>query len=144
MLDAVAEINRLRSHAFGDPEIETHIAQYELAHRMQSSVPELMDLSGEPEHVFARYGPDSRKPGTYAANCLLARRLAERGVRVVQLFIVAGTSIWICRATSGYRPATPTTPRLRWSKISKSAAFWTTPWCSGEASSDVPCIAKAS
>lgn len=86
MLDTVAEINRLRSHAFGDPEIETRIAQYELAYRMQSSVPELMDLSGEPEHVFARYGPDSRKPGTYAANCLLARRLAERGVRFVQLF----------------------------------------------------------
>ncbi len=86
MLDAVAEINRLRSQEFGDPEIETRITQYELAYRMQSSVPELMDLSGEPEHVFARYGPDSRKPGTYAANCLLARRLAERGVRFVQLF----------------------------------------------------------
>ncbi len=86
MLDAVSEINRLRSQEFGDPEIETRIAQYEMAYRMQSSVPELMDLSGEPEHVFERYGPDSRKPGTYAANCLLARRLAERDVRFVQLF----------------------------------------------------------
>ncbi len=86
MLDAVSEINRLRSQEFGDPEIETRIAQYEMAYRMQASVPELMDLSGEPEHVFERYGPDSRKPGTYAANCLLARRLAERDVRFVQLF----------------------------------------------------------
>lgn len=86
MLDAVSEINRLRSQQFGDPEIETRIAQYEMAYRMQSSVPELMDLSSEPEHVFERYGPDSRKPGTYAANCLLARRLAERDVRFVQLF----------------------------------------------------------
>ena len=86
MLDAVAEINRLRSQEFGDPEIETRIAQYEMAYRMQTSVPELMDLSKEPEHVFQRYGPDSRRPGTYAANCLLARRLAERDVRFVQLF----------------------------------------------------------
>ena len=86
MLDAVSEINRLRSQEFGDPEIETRIAQYEMAYRMQTSVPELMDLSGEPGHVFERYGPDSRKPGTYAANCLLARRLAERDVRFVQLF----------------------------------------------------------
>ena len=86
MLDAVSELNRLRSQEFGDPEIETRIAQYEMAYRMQTSVPELMDLSGEPEHVFERYGPDSRKPGTYAANCLLARRLAERDVRFVQLF----------------------------------------------------------
>ena len=86
MLDAVAEINRLRSQEFGDPEIETRIAQYEMAYRMQSSVPELMDLSSEPDSVFDRYGPDSRIPGTYAANCLLARRLAERDVRFVQLF----------------------------------------------------------
>ena len=86
MLDAVAAINRLRSQEFGDPEIETRIAQYEMAYRMQASVPELMDLSTEPESVFQRYGPDSRRPGTYAANCLLARRLAERDVRFVQLF----------------------------------------------------------
>ncbi|MDE0105116.1 MAG: DUF1501 domain-containing protein [Bryobacterales bacterium] len=86
MLDAVSEINRMRSQEFGDPEIETRIAQYEMAYRMQTSVPELMDLSTEPEHVFRRYGPDSRRPGTYAANCLLARRLAERDVRFVQVF----------------------------------------------------------
>ena len=86
MLDTVAEINRMRSQEFGDPEIETRISQYEMAYRMQTSVPELMDLSKEPDHVFERYGPNSRTPGTYAANCILARRLAERDVRFVQLF----------------------------------------------------------
>ncbi len=71
---------------FGDPETSTRIAQYEMAFRMQSSVPELTDLSKEPAHVFEMYGPDAKKPGTFAANCLLARRLAERGVRFIQLF----------------------------------------------------------
>ena len=70
----------------GDPEILTRIAQYELAFRMQTSVPELTDLSDEPGSVLEMYGPDVRRPGTYAANCLLARRLAERGVRFIQLF----------------------------------------------------------
>ncbi|MCP5116956.1 MAG: DUF1501 domain-containing protein, partial [bacterium] len=64
----------------------TRITQYEIAYRMQTSVPELMDLSQEPDHVFEMYGPDSRKPGTYAQHCLIARRLAERGVRFVQLY----------------------------------------------------------
>jgi hypothetical protein len=86
MLDAVQKINRLRHESYGDPEIETRIAQYEMAYRMQTSVPDLMDLSKEPESVFELYGPDARKPGTYAANCLLARRLAERNVRFIQLY----------------------------------------------------------
>jgi hypothetical protein len=86
MLDSLAKLNRMRSEASGDPEIETRIAQYEMAYRMQTSVPELMDLSKEPDHVFEMYGEDSRKPGSYAANCLLARRLVERGVRFVQLY----------------------------------------------------------
>lgn len=86
MLDAVAKINHLKAAAYGDPEIETRIIQYEMAYRMQTSVPALTDLSKEPEHIFEMYGPDSRKPGTYAANCLLARRLAERGVRFIQLY----------------------------------------------------------
>ncbi len=86
MLDGLEKLNRIRKEAFGDPEIETRITQYEMAYRMQTSVPELMDLSGEPEYIFEMYGPDSRKPGTYAANCLLARRLAERDVRFVQLY----------------------------------------------------------
>ncbi len=86
MLDDLARLNRMRLEDAGDPEISTRIAQYELAYRMQTSVPELTDLSREPDHVFDLYGPDARRPGTYAANCLLARRLAERGVRFIQLF----------------------------------------------------------
>jgi hypothetical protein len=86
MLDDLAALNSMRFKEMGDPEIATRIAQYELAYRMQASVPELTDLSKEPKHVFDLYGPNSRKPGTYAANCLLARRLAERGVRFIQLF----------------------------------------------------------
>lgn len=86
MLDGIAKLNGLLSAEYGDPEIETRVTQYEMAYRMQTSVPELTDLSKEPDSVFEMYGPDSRKPGTYAANCLLARRLAERGVRFVQLY----------------------------------------------------------
>ena len=86
IIDAAAAINRMRAEEFGDPEIETRIAQYEMAYRMQTSVPELMDLGGEPESTFKLYGEDARRPGSYAANCLLARRLVERGVRFVQLY----------------------------------------------------------
>ncbi len=86
MLDGIGKLNGLLAEEYGDPEIETRVAQYEMAYRMQTSVPELTDLSKEPDSVFEMYGPDSRKPGTYAANCLLARRLAERGVRFVQLY----------------------------------------------------------
>jgi hypothetical protein len=85
-LDDLNKLNQHKLEEFGDPEISTRIAQYEMAYRMQSSVPELTDLSGEPEHIFDLYGPDARKRGTFAANCLLARRLAERGVRFIQLF----------------------------------------------------------
>jgi hypothetical protein len=86
MLDGIAELNRIKLHQSGDPEIETRIRQYEMAWRMQTSVPELSDLSDEPEETFELYGPDSRRPGSYAANCILARRLIERDVRFVQLF----------------------------------------------------------
>lgn len=85
-LDDLAALNRKNAEDYGDPEIVSRIAQYEMAFRMQSSVPELTDLTSEPESTFERYGPDARKPGTYAANCILARRLAERGVRFIQLF----------------------------------------------------------
>jgi hypothetical protein len=85
-LDDLGKLDTINHREFGDPEILTRIAQYEMAFRMQASVPELTDLSGEPESVFEMYGPDSRTPGTYAANCLMARRLAERGVRFIQLF----------------------------------------------------------
>jgi hypothetical protein len=86
MLDSVGQLNRMHFDQFGDPEIETRISQYEMAFRMQTSVPDLLDLSKEPQHTFDLYGPDARKPGTYASNCLLARRLLERGVRFVQLY----------------------------------------------------------
>jgi hypothetical protein len=85
-LDDLGKMNQSRQEETGDPEIATRIAQYEMAFRMQSSVPELSDFSTEPDKTFERYGPDSRKPGTYAANCILARRLTERGVRFIQLF----------------------------------------------------------
>ena len=85
-LDGLSALNRAHLNEFGDPEIENRIAQYEMAYRMQASVPELTDIASEPDHVFELYGPDSRKPGSYASNCLLARRLVERGVRCVQLF----------------------------------------------------------
>ncbi|MDE0103182.1 MAG: DUF1501 domain-containing protein [Bryobacterales bacterium] len=85
-LDALGDLNRKHYEDYGDPEIATRIAQYEMAFRMQRSVPELTDLSGEPQSVFDLYGEDSNKPGTYAYNCLLARRLAERGVRFIQLY----------------------------------------------------------
>jgi Protein of unknown function (DUF1501) len=86
MLDGLAEMNQMQYAEFADPEIVARIAQYEMAYRMQTSVPDLMDLSEEPDSTFELYGEDARKPGTYAANCLLARRLAERDVRYIQLF----------------------------------------------------------
>ena len=86
MLDHLADLNRLHEDEFGDPEILTRISQYEMAYRMQTSVPEAMDVAGEPDEVYELYGEESRVPGTYAANCLLARRLAERDVRFIQLY----------------------------------------------------------
>src|SRR6516225_359727 len=86
MLDDLSELNQLKHADTGDPEILTRISQYEMAYRMQSSVPELTDLGREPEHILKLYGPEVHKPGSYASNCLLARRLAERGVRFVQLY----------------------------------------------------------
>jgi hypothetical protein len=85
-LDALGELNKTSLDEFGDPEISARISQYEMAFRMQRSVPELTDLSKESPHTFELYGDDAKKPGTFAANCLLARRLAERGVRFIQLY----------------------------------------------------------
>ena len=86
MLDRLAELHAAQFEAEGDPEIPARVAQYEMAYRMQTSVPGVMDLAGEPDEVFDLYGPEARQPGTFAANCLLARRLAERDVRFVQLY----------------------------------------------------------
>ena len=86
MLDKISQLNQLNLKEMGDPEIQTRIAQYEMAYRMQASVPDLLDVSGEPDDTFRRYGADAMVPGTFAANCLMARRLSERGVRFVQLY----------------------------------------------------------
>jgi hypothetical protein len=86
MLDELAMLNRKDHQLVKDPEIDARISQYEMAFRMQTSVPELTDASKEPKHILNSYGPDVLKPGTYAANCLLARRMAERDVRCIQLF----------------------------------------------------------
>jgi Protein of unknown function (DUF1501) len=86
LLDGLAELNEREHQRVGDPEIETRIAQYEMAFRMQASVPDLVNTASEPEHIHTLYGEESRKPGTFAANCLLARRLAERNVRFIQLY----------------------------------------------------------
>lgn len=85
-LDDLARMNEFKQQEAGDPEITTRIAQYEMAYRMQTSVPQLTDISDEPQSTFDLYGEDAKKPGTFAFNCLLARRLAERDVRFVQLF----------------------------------------------------------
>lgn len=86
MLGDIASLNRRKHDQVGDPEILSRIAQYELSFRMQASVPDLTDISDEPQSVLDSYGPEVQKPGTYARNCLLARRMAERGVRFIQLF----------------------------------------------------------
>jgi hypothetical protein len=86
MLDSLGKLNSIEHERAGDPEIVSRIAQYEMAFRMQASTPELTDLSQEPESVLEMYGPDVKRPGSFAANCLLARRLVERGVRTIQLY----------------------------------------------------------
>jgi hypothetical protein len=86
MLDHLAELNHMSFEKYGDPEINAKIKQYEMAYRMQTTVPDIMDLSKEPDSVVKLYGPDCLVPGTYAANCLLARKLSESGVRFVQLY----------------------------------------------------------
>jgi hypothetical protein len=86
LLEGINELHRIEAAKTHDPEVEARIAQYEMAFRMQSSVPEATDLSGEPDHIFDLYGADAKTPGTFAANCLLARRLTERGVKFIQLY----------------------------------------------------------
>ena len=86
MLDSLAQLNQRTFESVGDPETVARIAQYEMAFRMQTSVPDLVDLSDETEATLKLYGPDVKKPGTFAYNCLLARRMAERGVRFTQIF----------------------------------------------------------
>ena len=86
MLDRLSEMNQQTLDRIGDPETQTRIAQYEMAFKMQTSMPDLMNITGEPKHVLEMYGPDATKQGTFAASCLLARRMLERDVRFVQIF----------------------------------------------------------
>jgi uncharacterized protein (DUF1501 family) len=86
MLDGIAKINQEQFSEFGDPETQTRISAYEMAFRMQASVPDLMDVSKEPKAIKEMYGKDTAKPGTFASNCILARRMAERGVPFIHLF----------------------------------------------------------
>ena len=86
MLDRLQQLHALEQDRLGDPELSTRIDQYEMAYRMQTSVPEVANIADEPQHILDLYGPDATKPGTFAANCILARRLAERGVRFIQLY----------------------------------------------------------
>jgi hypothetical protein len=86
MLDRLRDLHEFQRQQLGDPEIDARIKQYEMAFRLQTSVPEVVDNSKEPDSVFELYGPDAKKPGTFASNCLLARRLAERGVKFIQLY----------------------------------------------------------
>ena len=108
MLDSVARLNTAHYQQVADPEIQSRIAQYELAFRMQSSVPELTDLSSEPQHVLSMYGPEVLKPGTFANHCLLARRMAERGVR-----FFANLSPGLGSAWESSQRSTETMPRCR-------------------------------
>ena len=86
MLDKLNSLNHMAFDEFGDPEIQAKIQQYELAYRMQTAVPEVTDVKSEPDYILQMYGPDALVPGTYAANCLLARKLSEAGVRFIQLY----------------------------------------------------------
>jgi hypothetical protein len=86
MLDTLRDLHQHNADRLGEADVDARIEQYEMAYRMQTSVPEAMDLNGEPERTFELYGPDAKKPGTFAANCILARRLAERGVKFIQLY----------------------------------------------------------
>jgi len=86
LLDTIGQLDKIQQSRENDPELDSRIAQYEMAYRLQTSVPELADMANEPESVMRLYGPDARVPGTFAYNCVLARRLAEKGVRFVQLY----------------------------------------------------------
>ena len=134
MLDSLKQLNQLKFSEVNDPEIETRIAQYELAYRMQMSVPDLLDFSDEPKHVMDLYGSEVTKPGRYAYNCLVARRLAERGVRFIQLFssrLGPTTTIFPLRLENNAR--TQTNPPQHCYVTSSNEGCWTTRLSSGVA-----------
>ena len=143
LLDRLNEMHQHAADKLGDAEIDARIAQYEMSYRMQSSVPGVMDLSKEKPETFELYGPDSRKPGTFAANCLLARRLAEKGVKFIQLYhqgwdqhgdLPRAIKVQCMRPI---RPAPHSSPTL------SNAACLTTRWSCGAASSGARAIHRA-
>jgi hypothetical protein len=135
MLDDLAKLNSQKLHDFGDPEIAARIAQYEMSFRMQTSVPELADFSNEPASVLESYGPDVKEPGTFAHNCLMARRLIERGRGVSSSCTRDGISTIPSprNSTRSARTRTARAPRSSWT--SNSAACSTTRWSSGAVNS---------
>ncbi len=143
MIDGINELNRLRHARVGDPEIEARMRCFELAGRMQSSVPELVDIAGEQERTLTAYGPDVNTPGSFARNCLLARRLVERGCASCSFSIAAGTSTPTSSTTSAARRS-PSISRVRpWCATWAGAACSTTRWSSGAANSAAPPTVRA-
>ena len=144
MLDRLKELHQLEYHRTTDPEVLARIEQYEMAFRMQTSVPEVADVSDEPDSVFEMYGPDSRKPGTFAANCLLARRLAERGVQFIQLFHQGWDQHGNLPAAIRQQCRETDQPSSRWSRISSNAACSRIHWSCGEESLAGPTTVRGS
>ena len=144
MLDGVGELNQLAAQSFGDPEINTRIAQYEMAFRMQTSVPDLTNFADEPESILDLYGiDDSGIDGGFARNCLLARRMVERGVRFVQLMHRGWDQHGNLPKQIRGQCQDVDQPAPRWSRTCKHGACWTRPWWSGAASSAARCTARA-
>jgi hypothetical protein len=144
MIDGLNALNRRSFSAIGDPEIELRMQQYEMAFRMQASVPELTDLSGEQEPPINSTARTAKKRGTFANSALMARRLLERGVRFVQIFHRGWDQHGTCRATSPRSARTWTRAATASSRISNNAACSKTRWSSGAANSAAPSIARAS
>ena len=111
MFDGLNELNQVAYDQFGDPETQTRISQYEMAFRMQREVPELMAIEKEPQHVLDLYGKDVDKPGTFARNCLIARRMVQQGVRFMQLFHRGWDQHGSCRPKSASSAKTSTSRR---------------------------------
>ena len=142
---ALDRLRELHEHQFAgtpDGEISARIANYELAFRMQSSVPEVTDFRDEPAHVLDAYGPDARDPGTFAANCLLARRLAERGVRFIQLYHQDWDHHGGLPVAFAANAGKPIARPPRWWPISSNAACSTKRWSFGAANSAARTIAR--
>ncbi len=143
MLDRLNELHQHTAEKAGETGMDARIAQYEMAYRMQTSVPGVMDFSKEKPATFDLYGPDSKKPGTFAANCLLARRLAEKGVKFIQLYHQGWTNTATCPTASRFSAAKPIRRRRRSLRTSKSGACSMKRWWSGAASSGEPVIRRA-